>query len=225
MRARTLPKKPNHLGCLVCVICLSLCACATDAQKTQGQGAGAGAVLGALIGVAVTHDARGALIGGAAGGLTGLGVGTAVAQKKAQYAARENTLHDSAQRAEQLAQQVQQRNQQLSGEVARLDATVQNLRTQEMSAEARRALLDRNQRSAQILLSGVDLQLQQVKAEIVRQQAVLTAEAQQAQQTQQASPADGVRLVQAGIRDLESDQRALEQARAQLALIDPRRAY
>src|SRR5882762_6551911 len=81
-----------------------LSGCATDAQKTRTQGAGAGAVLGSLIGLAVTHDARGALIGAAAGGAGGLLVGDQVARKKGQYARREDVLRGSAARAQQLAQ-------------------------------------------------------------------------------------------------------------------------
>jgi Glycine zipper len=214
---------PN-LPCLVAATLL-LCACATDTQKTQAQGGGAGAVLGALIGVAVGHDARAALIGGAIGGAAGLAVGDSVAQKKAQYARREDALRGSAARAQQLARLTQQENEHLRGDVARLDRAVESLRTQEMSAQARRAASQNNQRMAAALSREVDLQLQTVKAELARQQALLASEAQQAQQTKRPSPQQAVHLVEAGMHDLESSQRMLEEAKAQLQLIDPRRAY
>lgn len=209
----------------VVISSLLLAGCATDTQTTQAQGAGAGALLGALIGAAVGRDARGALIGGAVGSVAGLAVGDQVAQKKAQYAKREDILRGSAERARQLAQQTRQQNEQLTNDVARLDLAVQSLRKQEMSAEARQALIQSNEHRVAVLLNGIDLQLQQVRREISRQQSVLAAEAQQAEQTKQASPQEGVRLVNAGIRDLESGQRVLEEAKAQLLLIDPRRAY
>jgi hypothetical protein len=231
---RTTSTRGRSFHALLCLVAMGslLTACATDKQKTEGQGAGAGAVLGALIGVAITHDVRGAAIGGAVGAGGGYAVGNQVAQKKAQYAQREEILRTSAQRAEQLAQRTRQQNEQFSGEVAGLEQTVQSLQTQQASAAALHASVLGNSRRAAILLSGVDLQIQQVNGEISRQQALLAAEAQQAQQSGQPSPPEEIRLVKVSIhdlesnqRDLESNRRTLEEARAQLALIDSRRAY
>ena len=215
----------STLPCTVVAACLVVSACATDQQKTEGQGAGAGALLGALIGVAITHDARGAAIGGAVGGGAGYAVGNQVAQRKAQYAQRENDLRNSAQRANVLAEQTQQMNQQISAQVARLDETVRSLRKQEMSEDTRRGLTESNRRQAASLLNGVNAQLQVVRDEVARQQALLAAETQQAQQSKESTDSEGVHLVSAGIRELQSNQRQLEEARAQLQLIDPRRAY
>jgi hypothetical protein len=209
------------------LICLLLCACATtpDGQKTQAQGTGIGAVLGAIVGVAVTHDARGALIGGSVGGAGGYAYGTHVADKKAEYARREDILRASAKHAQQLSQYTERQNEYLTGEVARIGQTVQALRTQEMSAEARRSLSESARRKAGEVMGGIDYQLYQVRTEIARQQSALITEAREAQQSRQASSGEGVRLVGTAIRELESKKRALEAAKAQLQLIDPRRAY
>jgi hypothetical protein len=232
MRTDSLQGMWRHATLYVVVACIFLSACATDKQKTEGQGAGAGAILGAIVGVAITHNVKGAAIGGAVGAGAGLAVGHHVAETKEQYAQREQILRESAQSAQQLAQYTRQQNAVISGDVARLELTVQNLQTQQASAEVRHAAVMRSSRKAETALNGVDLQLQQVKGEIARQQAALDADAQQAQQTGHASPAEGARLVRASItdlqanqRELESNQRALEEARAQLQLIDSRRAY
>src|SRR5262249_45729956 len=158
-------------------------------------------------------------------GGAGYAVGNQVAQKKARYAQRETELRNSAQRADALAAQTRQINEQISVKVAQLDETVQRLRSQELSEDTRRALTESNRRQAASLLSGVDAQLQQVRDEVSRQQALLAAETQQAQQANDATDSEGVRLVNAGIRELQTNQRQLEEARAQLQLIDPRRAY
>ena len=207
------------------LLCILLCGCATDAQRTRTQGTTAGAVLGALIGAAITGDASGAAAGAALGGGAGALVGNQVALKKERYAKREDALRASAAKAQQLAQQTRAQNEQLTVDVARLERTIQDLRTRKISAQERRQQTLNSQRELAALLNGVEQRLPQVRAEIARQQVVMEAEAQIARDTREPSPEDGMRLVASSLRDLEMGARALERARAQLQLIDSKRAY
>ena len=64
-----------------------------DQQATVAQGAVFGAIVGGLLGAAVSDNrGRGALIGAAAGGLIGAGIGSSIAERKAQYANGEDFL-------------------------------------------------------------------------------------------------------------------------------------
>lgn len=211
---------------LAILLVLSVSGCATDAQRTRTEGAAIGGAVGAGIGaLAAKNTPAGAAIGGAVGALAGLVYADQVAKKKARYAQREDALRQSAGTARQVAQATRQQNDRLAAEVAGLDQRVQGLRTQKISEEARNEYARETQKRFEILQSGVDLQLSQVRQEIIRQQQVLLAEQQEANQTHVPSPPEGIQLVSNSILELQQNERLLEETRAQLQLIDAKRAY
>ena len=213
-----------------CVLALAACA-ANDANRTTGEGIAAGAVVGAVAGNVVGGNRQATVVGGVLGAVVGGVVGASVANKKADYAQREDMLRASADRAMAVAQASRQDNDQRSVEIAALDQSVQRLRNETMSAGARQALAQDSRQRQKRLLAGVDTQLQRMRAEIARQNAVIVAEqkarANAAATTTAAAPttSGGLRQVSAGIRDLQQQERTLEEARLQLMQIDKRRAY
>ena len=56
-------------------------------------------------------------------------------------------------------------------------------------------------------------------------EAEVAAKLKRAKETKQPVPEQGIRLVAAGIRDLQGQEHALERARLQLQQLDQRRAY
>ena len=197
----------------------------SDSQRTVGEGAAFGALIGALLGAAAADNRRGAAVGAALGAAAGTAVGMGVADKKAAYARREDALRASADRAQALVAETRQANETLDGEIAQLQASVQRLRAEQMSAEAQRELAQSNQQAVLAAMGRIDQQLQSVRQEISRQVSLAQAEQKQAAETRQPVAEQGLRLVSAGVRDLQGQERALERARQQLLLLDPRRAY
>jgi len=203
---------------------LLLNGCATDQQRTRTEGATGGAVLGALIGAAL-GGRNGAIAGAAVGAGGGALVGNSVAKKKQGYAEREAALRDSVVRSQALAAQTRQKNTQLSGQIAELQRNIQSLQAQKVSAIAKQTLLADRKVEATNLIEGVDVQIQRVADEIGRQQALIDKERRLAMQTHDNSLAPHIQQVADGVRDLQSNQRDLELARAQLQLIEQKRAY
>jgi gas vesicle protein len=208
-----------HSKSRVVVIATSvlLSSCATDSGTTRAQGAGLGAVFGAVAGGLVGGNARSALIGGAAGGATGLVAGDQIARNKEKYAQREDALRESATRAHEVALQTRQQNEQTAGQVADLQQNLQSLRSRQLSEQERRSSNQRNQQKAGALMAEVNTRLERLRGEIERQK-TLAAESKQAS-------GEGLRLVANGISDLESSEQGLRDAKAQLEMIDSRRAY
>jgi hypothetical protein len=201
-----------------------LTGCATDAQKTKTQGALAGAAMGGAAG-ALAGGKKESIAGAVVGGIAGVMYGTAVAKKKAELAQREDALKASAAKAEQLAQEMRQNNAVLTTDIEGLEQNILQLKQDKLSQQARNALAQSNRERTKVLLSGVDLQLQIVKAEIGRQQALYESEERLARESKDNSLNPGMQLVAAGVRDLQSHERSLELAKAQLERIDPQRAY
>ena len=124
-----------------------------------------------------------------------------------------------------MAQQLRNANEGLGRDIATLEASVQRLQAERLSAENRRNLAQANRQSLTALVGRVDQQLQQVRREISQQTTVVQAEERRAKETKQPVPEQGIRLVAAGIRDLQGQEHALERARLQLQQLDQRRAY
>jgi len=216
----------HFLYLMVCVLGVS--GCASDSQQTRAEGIGAGVLLGAIVG-GLIGDSDGAKIGAVLGGVAGGVIGDGVADKKEQYTMREDELNASAARAKQIAQEARKQNDSLAQEVVVLKNAVERVRNEKMSAQSRNALVKESQQRGAALLSEVDQRLREVRSEISRQQAVLQTEERLAKETQKPSSVEGIRLVNAGMRDLQNNERSLERtmerAKAQLRLIDTRRAY
>jgi len=206
------------------VLFFALTACATDQQRTRTEGTAAGAVGGAAIG-ALIGGKNGGAIGALAGGALGLLAGDTVARKKAAYAKREASLRSSADHAEQLAQRLQQQNQITATRIAALQQPIDRLKVEQLSVTSRNNRVANDQIRLAGLMKDVDDHLVQVRAEIVQQQTLLADEQRQAAQTRDNTLQPSMRLVAAGVRDLQSSERGLEMAKAQLQLLDSKRQY
>ena len=203
-----------------------LSACATDAQRTQTEGAAAGAVIGAVAGRALGGNRDGAVAGALLGGLVGAVIGDKTADKKARYAAQEDELRASAERATALARASRERNEQLMQDTAALETSVRRLRTAKLSAESKQALAKENQKKQDAMLASVDGQLRQLREETARQAALIKAAETTGKQNGTPQPSsEGIRLVSASIRDMDQQTRALELAKLNLQQIDQRRSY
>jgi len=209
------------------LIAVLLCACANDAQRTRTEGVAAGVAAGAVAGQALGGKRDSTLAGALIGGIIGGMIGNSVAQKKAQYAKTEDALLVSAENASAVARASREQNDQLASEIAALDESVQQLRSEKMTAESRRTLALANQQRLTTLLAGVDQNLQQIRGSIAQQTALMQqAEAMRAKQAQStAEPSEGIQRVSASVRDLQQQERSLELARLQLQEIDRRRAF
>lgn len=115
-----------------------------DQQATVAQGAVFGAIVGGLLGAAVSDNrGRGALIGAAAGGLIGAGIGSSIAERKAQYANEEDFLVAEIRRNQEFIQEADAQNRQLYQEIAQLDRESQRLARQYRAGKASRDALAR----------------------------------------------------------------------------------
>jgi Glycine zipper len=199
------------------------CGCANDQQRTRAEGAGVGAVVGGLLGAAI-GGRDGAAVGAVVGAAGGAVYGDQQAKKKQGLADREDALKLAAARSEQATREARTANEALQRDVAALEESVKRLKTQNMDAGRRAAMAKATQRRMQQALSRVDGQLASVRDEIARQQQVLQRDSELARQAPPELPAS-LRLVRAGVDDLRSQERALEQVKAQLALLDASRAY
>ena len=114
-----------------------------DQQATVAQGAVFGALVGGLLGAAVSGDnrGRGALIGAAACSLIGAGIGSSIAERKAQYANEEDFLVAEIRRNQEFIQEADAQNRQLYQEIAQLDRESQRLARQYRAGKASRDAL------------------------------------------------------------------------------------
>jgi hypothetical protein len=137
------------------VIAALLPGCATspdgamdDQQATVAQGAVFGAVLGGLLGAAVSDNkATGALIGAAAGGLIGAGIGSSIAERKAQYATEEDFLIAEIRRNQEFIQEADAQNDAIYQEIVRLDRESQRLAREYRAGRASRNALTQKKAS------------------------------------------------------------------------------
>lgn len=215
-------------ACIVLVLAASLSACATDQQRTRSEGIAAGAAAGAVVGHAIGGDERGAALGAVLGGVVGAVFGNRAAEKKAAYAQREAELRAGAERAAALAQASREHNDQIEREIAQLEESVRTLRTAKLSARVKQNRATENGQRVNALLAATEARLQQIRAEVDRQKALLAVAAVRddgKKKTAAEQPSQDFQLVSVNIRDLEQQTRRLELARLQLQQIDPRRAY
>ncbi|MBE2294074.1 MAG: glycine zipper 2TM domain-containing protein [Phycisphaerales bacterium] len=113
-----------------------------DQQATVTQGAAFGAIMGGLLGAAVSDNrGRGALIGAAAGGVIGAGVGNSIAQRKAEYANEEDFLVEEIRRNQEFTQEADAQNDQLRQEIAQLDRESRQLERRYRAGKASRDAL------------------------------------------------------------------------------------
>lgn len=126
-----------------------------DRQQTVVEGAAVGALVGGLLGAAVSddHRGRGALIGAAAGGLLGAGIGTSIADRKAQYAREEDFLVAEIQRNQDFIAEADAANERLYRDIDRLDRESQRLARDYRAGRAGRDALAAQQATLERQLS------------------------------------------------------------------------
>lgn len=201
-----------------------LAGCANDQQRTRAEGAGVGALVGAVIGGAIAGR-DGAAIGAVVGAGGGAVIGDQQAKKKQQYAEREDALNLAIQRAQETTRLARVANEGLRREIVVLDDAVRRLRGQRMNAERRTELARASRQRMEQSNAQAERQLGAVRQEIGRQQQALQRDLELARLVPNAPPPPALRLVRASVDDLRSQERALERAKAQLALIDSKRAF
>lgn len=207
---------------LAAVLCLTS-GCATDQQRTRAEGAGLGALLGGALGAAV-GGREGAAVGAVVGGAAGAVYGNQQAKKKQEFAEREDALKQAVAQAQQTTREARNANEGLQRDIVALEASVKQLKTQRMDARRRAELAQATQRRMQQSIARVDEQLIAVRGEIGRQQQALQRDLELARSAPTVTP-PSLHLVRVGVDDLRSQERALEQVKAQLALLNPSRAY
>jgi hypothetical protein len=150
------PFGKNLLAAGVAVVLIAGCATAPDGrlddrQHTGAEGAVVGALVGGLLGAAVSddHKGRGALIGAAAGGLLGAGIGNSIAERKAQYAQEEDFLVAEIQRNQDFIAEADAENEQLYRDIDRLERESQRLARDYRAGRASRDALAAQQTSLQ----------------------------------------------------------------------------
>lgn len=218
------PLPIRRVGVATMAMLLGLsCGCANDQQRTRAEGAGVGAVVGGLLGAAV-GGRDGAALGAVVGAAGGAVYGDQQAKKKQELADREDALKLAAAQAQQATREARAANESLQREITALEDSIKRLKVQNMDAGRRAALAKATQRRMQQAVARVDGQLVSVRDEIARQQQVLQKDSEVARQATPEPPAS-LRLVRAGVDDLRSQERALEQVKAQLAILDASRAY
>src|SRR3569832_765583 len=181
------------------------CGCANDQQRTQAEGVAAGAAIGAVLGHLI-GGRDGAAIGAIVGGVAGGAAGNEVAEKKRRYAQREDALKTAAAQSQEVAQQTRAANEILQRDIDGLERSVARLRAERMSAMQRRELVKSARQSYDEANRRLGLQLTALRGEIARQQGVLNRELALAQQTREPSPGPALRLVSAGVEDLQSQE-------------------
>ena len=216
------PSPTRRLGAATLVVLCLLGGCATNDQaRTRGEGAAVGAAIGAAFGHVASgnNKARGAAMGALVGGLLGALAGDQVAAKKAAMVQREEQLLVVVAQAQQAAEQARASNAQLRQDIEQLESTRARLRDDLLSVQVRQqAALEHRDRTTS-LMQQTEKALADVRGAIELQQAAIQAE------QQQARPSENMRLVVAGVQELQVQERDLEQIQAQLRLIDSRRAY
>jgi hypothetical protein len=197
--------------------------CATDQQRTRLEGAGLGVLIGGVLGTAV-GGRDGAAVGALAGGAAGAVYADQQANKKQEFAEREDALKLAAAQAQQLTLKARDANEGLQRDIVELNGAVKQLKTQRMDARRRSELALVTQRRMQQAIARVDEQLTAVRGEISRQQQALQRDNELARSAP-AVPPPSLRLVRVGVNELQSQERTLERVKAQLAQLDPSRAY
>lgn len=203
--------------------------CATDRQKTVGQGAGIGAVVGAVVG-GVVGGREGAAAGAVIGGAGGAVYGSQVADRKQAYADTESKLNLAVQEGRRQIAAAQFDIERANGTIAQLKQTQRRLQGEVMSAQARQQVVRDGQRLAQTTGQSLDKRIHDLRAEIQRSEQLLALEQQRAKSEGVTPVADSaqpsaIQTVSANIREMSALERTLLRSRAELQQIDLRRAY
>lgn len=189
----------------------------SDQSLTKAQGVFGGCLAGALLGHTVRNDKKGVMTGCLVGGAVGYAYGDHVASKKAQYDSQEKYLQAVIDEGKTIAENTQHLNKQLRTEIQNIERRQQLLAKQIQDQKQANHTLAALQSETSTWIKKTESAIAQVETEISIQKQVFNDE------NNNTVP----RLVKVGkaqISGLESEERALKIALAQLKLIDERRA-
>ncbi len=178
-----------------------------DQQTTVAQGAVFGAILGGLLGAAVSNNkATGALIGATAGGLIGAGIGSSIAERKAQYATEEDFLIAEIRRNQEFIQEADAQNNALYQDIVRLDRESQRLAREYRSGRASREALTQKK-------AGLEKQLAKAKQvnSLAEKQLADAATVHQESQQKRGTQDQYTRQLQTNLTQLKKTQQKSSQ--------------
>lgn len=223
-----LPSHRIHRMLPLCIVLAATVACSgcaqkmSDGQRTRAEGTGAGAAGGAVIGH-VLAGPRGAVIGATVGAAIGYAVGDNVAKDKEQRAQSEDALNKVIAEAKASTSEFQQINADLSKQIVALEDRRTKLKTTKMTQRARQSAMREQNKQAVALLARTEEETKRLDS-LVAQHRRAVDEARRSQQTASSSRS----LVPVAYRQVDglaAEREALEKAKQQLELIDPRRIY
>jgi uncharacterized protein YcfJ len=192
-------------------------ATSADADTTRAQGAGVGALVGGLLGYAITGDAKGALIGAAVGGGTGYIVGNEVAKRKQKYASEEDFLDAEIASAREYNATARSYNRQLRNDIAQLEKQTKSLEARYKSGRATKTQMEKERSSVQKQIASSKKVYENLKKEYDIKVAVL--------EDRRKSKGAGdpyVKQLQNEIASLKKNMDQLEAQSVQLAQLDDR---
>jgi hypothetical protein len=172
----------KQIMCVIVSVVL-LAGCATDRERTQGEGAGVGAFGGAALGALLGYAAggtKGAIVGAAAGAgvgaAAGYGYGTHVANQKEKFASVEDYLDANIQDAHQKNEQFQQYNASLAREIKGLEQATALLVEQYNQGARTKGAMQHQEQLLATKIAKEQKQLQRMSYELEQQRGVLARE-------------------------------------------------
>jgi hypothetical protein len=219
-------KKHSLMACGLALSMLAGCqsnplssgdATSADADTTRAQGAGVGALVGGLIGYAVTGDARGAVIGAAIGGGTGYLVGNEVAKRKQKYASEEDFLDAEIASAKEYNATARSYNKQLRGDIAQLEKQTKSLESRYKSGRVTKGELEKERANVQRQIASSKKFSEDLKKEYEIKLAVL-----EDRRKSKGGNDPYVKQLQREIASLKKNMDQLESQSVQLAQLDER---
>lgn len=203
------------------VAALALCACAQmpDGQRTRAEGAFAGAVGGAVVGKVLGRSNEAAAVGAVIGTGVGYVIGDNVANEKEQLTRNEDALQKVIADAQASTLEFQQVNADLKTQIQALDDRRRVLQSRRLSQRARQVEMGEQRKQAGALLARTQKETERLD-DLLAQHRRAIADAQKSQASAELVP---VALRQ--VDSLAAQRQALEAAKRQLELIDPRRVY
>ncbi len=199
--------------------CVFITSCAmNDQQRTVAQGAGIGCGIGAVIGQLIGGDSEATALGCVAAGMAGAAYGEHVADQKSQYASKEEHFRAVIDSGRMAADKAKIYNQKVSKQISLVKNEQYSLEKKLRQASANQEEIAAHKRETGLMLTRVKSEIDRLNFEIGKQRQVLA-------QYQRSVNANLVQASQQQISQLESEQRTLKIALAELKAIDNRRVF
>jgi len=190
-----------------------------DETRTKQEGALVGAIVGGLLGTAISSGNRGkgALIGAVVGAGAGYVVGNEVAKRKRQYASEEDFLDGEIASAQELNETARQYNASLQEDIERLDGETRSLSAEYDAGRVAYGRLESERQSVQKRIETTDSVLQ----DLTKEHEIKVAIYEEQYKKRGADDAQVAQLEQE-IGQLKENIDELNQHSQQLASIDER---